>query len=327
MSVEDQKELNRLLENDHSIKAPRCSPPTSVDDSQNGERRELGGLNQWSSSDNVIFVPTSYTQKSLTSGFYTIRSNPSLGLYFEKLPIKTENLLKFPDSNSEKIVSEIQNFWELENRFKQYGLSYKRGILLWGPPGSGKSCTIKQIMDDVIKRDGVVIEFTHPTLFKEGYRIFRQIQPETPCIVSLEDIDSILDNYSESEVINIIDGVERIHKTVFLATTNYPERLGERIINRPSRFDKKFKIGVPNDIARKIYFESLFKQNENLKYNINKWVEDTEGLSIAHLKELFIAVVVLGDDYKESIETLQGMSEHIDSKHDIERHIGFKKNR
>src|SRR4029077_7848633 len=152
---------------------------------------------------------------------------------------------------------------------------------------SGKSCTIQFVMKDVVKLGGIVIIFNHPQLFIMGMRLLRQIQPEVPVIVVMEDIDAILEDYSESEVLNILDGVNDVTNTIFLATTNYPEKLGPRIVNRPSRFDKRFKIGYPNEEARRIYLKKLLPSEAiHNNVDIEQWISDTEGFSIAHLKEL-----------------------------------------
>jgi len=191
---------------------------------------------------------------------------------------------------------------------------------------SGKSSSIQLIMKDVVERGGIVVKFCHPHIFIEGMRIFRTIQPETPVVVLMEDLDAIMHNYGdESGVLNILDGVECVHKCVFLATTNYPEELGPRVINRPSRFDKRFKIGHPNEESRKLYFEYLMGDKvKELKVPLSKWIEDTNGFSIAHLKELFVAVIILGDEYEDAIFTLSSMKEYISSDQDIERSMGFK---
>jgi len=129
----------------------------------------------------------------------------------------------------------------------------------------------------------------------------------------MEDLDSILMRFVESSVINLLDGVGMIDKVVFLATTNYPEKMGERVVNRPSRFDRRFYIGPPNAESRKLFFKHLFsKKGEDptkmTAGKLDQWVNDTEGMSIAHLKELYVAVTILGTPYEEAIKILKGMS-------------------
>jgi len=274
-------------------------------------KEDLSGLCQFTTTDGIRFWPAAQTIDTLDPGVYEIQHSDMKGVGFHRLSVTTDGLMRFPESNSEKVIQEIQKFWTREGSFKKYDLNYKRGIILWGPAGSGKSCTIQLIIGDVIDRGGVCLKFTHPSLFCNGMRTFREIQPDTPVVVLMEDIDAIIESYSESEVLNILDGVDQTEKIVYLATTNYPERLGARILNRPSRFDKRFKMGHPKKKSRYIYFEHLLDDETISEYDIdlNQWTKDTEGMSIAHLKELFIAVCILGNKYKEVISTLRSMVE------------------
>lgn len=335
---DEQDDLNELLEstsnlpkvrNNRKTRGMQSMPPQAYGDVLGAEgSAEDEKINrsfvQWTTSDNLTFVPASKTKEALVPGVYEISISPQIGLFFKKIPVRTEGLLRFPETNSNKVIDEITNFWEREHIFRNYGLNYKRGILLYGPPGSGKSCTIQLLMQDVVKRDGVVINFQDPNLYIEGLRTLRQIQPETPVVTIMEDIDNMLDIYNESEILNILDGVNEADKVVFLATTNYPERLGARIVNRPSRFDKRFRIGYPNEESRKMYFEHLIgvEHIKELGIDLDRWVEDTDTLSLAHLKELFVAVVILGDEYDEAIKILKKMKEPVDDR-DYEGQMGF----
>lgn len=281
-------------------------------------------FSQWGTSDGTMFVPSSSTVEMLYPGVYEIKTSQNVGLYFEKIPVKTEGLINFPETNSNEVVSEIQKFWERESYFKEYELTYKRGIILYGPPGSGKSCTLQLIIADVIERKGVVVKFSDPYTFIQGMRVLRQIQPNTPVVAIMEDIDSLLDDFSETEVLNILDGIDKIEKIVFLATTNYPNKLGHRIMNRPSRFDKRFRIGFPSENSRRIYLNSIIgnEKIDSLNIDLEKWVKDTDEFSVAHLKELFIAVVILGNDYEDAIETLKSMKNSVKDS-DYKEFVGF----
>ena len=322
-------ELNDILEAAIRIEVAKKKKPTAmvtyneVCDEDDESEQITRKLVQWTTSDKKVYIPSTYSQEKLIPGLYEINQSNQMGIYFQKISLGTEGLLKFPETNSTKVVEEITKFWEREELFHRHKLTFKRGILLWGPPGSGKTCTIKMVTEDIINRDGIVIKFENPSLFNAGVRMFREIEPDTPCIVLMEDIDSILENYNESEVINILDGVDMINKVAFIATTNYPEKLGARIVNRPSRFDKRYKIEMPNIESRSIYFDYLFQSEEGLRktYDIEQWVEDTDGMSIAHLKELFISVVIIGDEYSEAIKTLKSMRDVLDGAEG--RKIGF----
>lgn len=328
----EHEELNEVLKavtkkrrrNNRDCKEAPCAPTHAQG---NGEKGNTGGYKQFTTGDDIHFFPAGDTIPTLKPGVYETGVDPVKGLYFEKLNVKTDSLIRFPETNSEKVIMELQKFWDREEKFYEHNVHYKRGIILWGPPGSGKSCTIQLVVEDVIKRGGVCFKFGVPQLFLDGIRIFREVQPDTPVVVLMEDIDSTIEMFNESDVLQILDGVDQVEKVVYLATTNHPERLGPRIMNRPSRFDKRFKMGHPKAISRKLYFEHRLDEDSIKEYDIkiDKWVEDTKGMSIAHLKELFISVCIFGNDYDEAIGVLKTMVEfHPNSStDDMHKQFGF----
>lgn len=287
----------------------RAQVQTPTADSNEPIAEAMKGLCQWTTDDDHRFVAASRTVGQLVPGFYGLSVHPTMGLVFSLIDFNTDGLLRFPDASSEKVIAECQKFWSREHFFRAEGLAYKRGIFLWGPPGSGKSCTIKILMADVIKLGGVILQFTQPHIFGTAFRQFREVQPQTPAIVLMEDLDSIVQTYSESDVLNIIDGVEQMDGVIFLATSNYPENLGPRVLNRPSRFDKVILIDNPSAESRKIYFQHLLGEDKIRACGIplQRWVDDTDGMSLAHMKELYQAVLIMGDDYAEIAATLQAM--------------------
>lgn len=329
--IAESMELSALLQGSSGIKLSnqvRRSSDSYYDDDDDDDNKKWGTFTQWTSTDGKKFFPAGATSSELTPGYWEPKYSPDRGYFMEKLECKTDGLLKFPETNSERVVAEIQNFWGKEDLFKAHNLAYKRGIILWGPPGSGKSCTIKLVLNDVIERGGIAIKFNIPQIFIECVRIFRSIQPTTPIVVLMEDIDSIISEFGETDVLNILDGVENVEKVVYVATTNYPEQLGERIINRPSRFDRRFKMPHPSKASRRIYLEHLIKieavKTQSI-VDLDKWVDETHGMSIAHLKELFIAVCILGDPYEEVINVLRSMVEDKISSEDKPSNMGFVK--
>ncbi len=286
---------------------------------------QLPNLIQWTTGDGRLYLPAGRTMPRLIPGAYEIRYGPSVGVYFEKFPVKTEGLLRFPHSNADRLLHEIQAFWGRETLYRDYGLAFKRGFLLWGPAGSGKSSTILLVMQDIVERAGVVFRFTIPSLFREGLRLFRQVEPDTPLLVVMEDLDSILAAYGETEVLNVLDGIDVVDKVVFLGSSNYPENLPPRLLSRPSRLDRRFKIDHPDAEARQIYLRHLIGETKvhELQIDLERWTQDTDQCSLAKLKELFIAVTILGDNYEKALDTLRSMNERICSDEEYERPMGL----
>ena len=264
------------------------------------------GYTQWTNIGDRFF-PAGDVVKTLPPGYYSLDSSMTQGLYFQTKKTKSEELVKFPDSHSDAVLEEINKFWALEGKFREADIPYKRGMMLYGPPGSGKTCTIRLAIDSLVnEHDGIVIDFPGTYLFKDGYPVLREINEGLPLVVLMEDMDAILRQSNESDVLNLLDGIFDIDRTIFLATTNYPEQLGGRILNRPSRFDKKFFIGMPSAEAREVYIRTKFKDDDDKQ--ITRMVEDTDGMSIAHIKELYVAHKILGDTYENSIQTLRDMA-------------------
>lgn len=263
------------------------------------------------------------TTQTMEPGMYDIGVSQQVGIYFSRVDLRDDELIQFPDTAQDRIAEDIVRFWDREPLFGAHDIPFKRGILLYGPPGSGKSCTLQLVGRDVVKRGGIILQFADPDVFVEGYRTFRKAQPDTPLVVIMEDIDTLLERKNESKILNLLDGAEVANKVVFLATTNYPEKLGPRIMNRPSRFDRVYKVPHPSEPSRLMYLERIAK---GMPLDLTRWAKDTNGLSLAHLKELFVGVALLGDDYKETLDTLKEMRRRRVSAEDEEEFtpgIGF----
>jgi ATP-dependent 26S proteasome regulatory subunit len=93
--------------------------------------------------------------------------------------------------------------------------------------------------------------------------------------------------------LNELDGFAANVGIVALATTNHPERLDPSILDRPSRFDRKYPFDLPELTERLAYISmwnvSLKPQLQLVEENITKLSEMTEGFSFAYLKELFLS--------------------------------------
>lgn len=258
------------------------------------------------------FLPSSRTIETIPPGMYDVEVS-QVGIYLSPRSVVTDNLLRLPDSKSDEVIREIDEFWARAHLFKKYGFTHKRGFLLHGPPGSGKTVTLALIAQRLVESGGTVIigQSTSPRTLTRILKQFREIEPDRPLVVLLEDIDTIIENYGEQEVLALLDGEASIDHVVYVATTNYPENLDGRIINRPSRFDKIVKIGMPNAEARALYLKS-----RGVEGDIMQWVEMTNNFSIAHLKEVVISVACFGNDLTETIERVRNMVNTPDSTSD-----------
>jgi SpoVK/Ycf46/Vps4 family AAA+-type ATPase len=181
---------------------------------------------------------------------------------------------------------------------------------MYGEPGCGKSGIIQILANMLMELNGIVINIKSQNdidYFIEFIPTFRKIEPTRPLVVILEDIDSLAgeDRYSTSQLLNILDGVKQIEGVVYIATTNYPEKLQERVTNRPSRFDRRYKIELPNEEIRRAYITNKLNEDDLAKIDIDEWVKRTDGMSLSHLKEVVVSVIVMGRTFEETMASLE----------------------
>ena len=267
----------------------------------------------WGTLQDEEFVPAFTSVPKVPSGIYEVVWNRQLNQHtLKKQPFKTDELYQLPSYEIIDILRDIQNFWDRRDKYKEYNFVHKRGILMYGEPGCGKSGIIQLISKQLIENDGIIINIKDQDdvdQFMDFITTFRKIEPNRPLIVLLEDIDSIAgeNSHSTSRLLNILDGVKQIEDVVYIATTNYPEKLQDRITNRPSRFDRRYKVELPNEEIREAYIRHKLTDEDVKNVDIKEWVKRTEGMSLSHLKEVVISTIVMGREFEEVMENLEGL--------------------
>lgn len=200
---------------------------------------------------------------------------------------------------------DTKTFFASKARYASLGVTWKRGILLLGPPGNGKTESIKALLKEA---EGVsplyVKSFSTRMGPEQGIQaIFEHARTHAPCILILEDLDSMLVPEARSFFLNELDGLADNEGILTIATTNHPERIDDAILNRPSRFDVKYNFTLPEPRLRKEFaLKWLAKVNamveetgiafENPDDMAEAITTKTEGWSYAFLKELFVSFLL-----------------------------------
>jgi len=217
---------------------------------------------------------------------------------FESIKKSTFDNLVLPGSLKQQIHGDFQQFFSSRELYERHGIPWKRGAIFIGPPGNGKTHTLKALINQLGKPCLYVRSFKcdWATEQENMAEVFKRARMTQPCVAVLEDLDSMIDNKNRAFFLNELDGFQNNTGVVVLATTNHPEKLDPSILDRPSRFDRKYYFQLPAEPERLAY---IAKWNEELQPELRvsesgaaAVVRQTEDFSFAYLKELFVASMV-----------------------------------
>jgi len=273
----------------------------------------------WSfASDQSLYWGTSNIADSIPPGLYKCAQREDVGPCFQKIIIATDTLIDLPDTSCDEVVNEIEQFWGMKKEFDKRGFLHKRGILMFGEPGSGKTSAIQQLIKKIIERNGMAIYADDPHVLTACLQLLRRIETNRPAIVVLEDFETLTDrDRRENEWLSVLDGEAQIDNVVFLATTNYIQRLDKRFTDRPSRFDLIVPVFMPSIRARAIFLKT--KEPSLTLKELKHWVEVSDGFSIAHLKEMIVGARCYGKKIDEVVDRLREMHKREYTNEDLER--------
>lgn len=198
------------------------------------------------------------------------------------------------------LIDDVEGFFDNEAEYEEFAVSWKRGIILHGSPGNGKSISIKALMRSLAARPSPI-----PTLYvkslagchNEFYAIggvFEKARAATPCLLVFEDLDSLVKEKVRSFFLNEVDGIADNNGIMIIGSTNYLGRLDPSITQRPSRFDRKYPFALPAHAERERYAEywrSKLLKNKRVEFPeglATVIADQTDGFSFAYMKETFV---------------------------------------
>jgi len=222
------------------------------------------------------------------------------------------------DTFKKALQKDVYGFFTSEKIYKDLGIPWKRGLIMYGPPGNGKTISIKVIMK-TCEESGftpLYVKSFQSFMGEEASMaaVFNHARQMSPCVLILEDLDSLINDKNRSFFLNQLDGLTGNDGLLVIGTTNHFERLDPGLSSRPSRFDRKFKFDDPDKDERVLYakyWQNKLKDNKDISFSdqlIEDIAKETEQFSFAYLKEAFVSSLVElagyeGDD-KPTFESL-----------------------
>lgn len=220
---------------------------------------------------------------------------------YESIMETREDMLVLDTGVRESITRDTKTFFESESLYKQLEAPWQRGVLLLGPPGNGKTLAIRTTLSQLSQRFLVVRDVYDKDDIKTIFSFARNM---APCVLVLEDLDSLVKNTRLSYLLNELDGITPNHGLLIIATTNHPDQIDPALTKRPSRFDTKYTFDLPTEELRFEYVHQWLNRkyanglvfNEDypsLEVVSRRLAQETDKFSFSMLKELFISFALV----------------------------------
>lgn len=205
-------------------------------------------------------------------------------------PVDREGVF-MDESLKEQIFRSVDTFFADDRSFYQtYGVPYKRGILLYGKPGNGKTTLVKSI-SATVNAPVAYWQITEFTGSESIQQVFDAAVKLAPMVLVVEDIDSMPES-CRSYFLNTLDGATSREGIFLIGTTNYPEKIDPALMNRAGRFDRAYEVKLPSEPLRLAYLTYKGAGRLTEEAALPGIARLTEGFTFAQLAELYVSAAL-----------------------------------
>jgi ATPase family associated with various cellular activities (AAA) len=226
---------------------------------------------------------------------------------FLERPAVGRDQIVLPDELLENIERQVLGIGRHSGRLLASGQHLKRGILLYGAPGTGKTHTVRYLLSQLPDLTVIVISGRALGRIREACSVARALQP---AVVVVEDVDLIAEQREAYpgeqpllfQLLNEMDGLGSAADVTFLLTTNRADLLEPALASRPGRVDLAAELPLPDAAARRRLIK-LYRGDLVLELTgEDALIERTEGVTAAFLKELLRKAALLACEEDEAGE-------------------------
>lgn len=221
--------------------------------------------------------------------------------------------LIIPKDIEKEIRTSVEGFLNSKKFYHDNSIAWKRGMILWGDPGNGKTLAIKIMLSEYGFKP-VTIQPGHPQTDQLLEEAFDYAESHGPSMLFLEDFPELIAGTNGSHFLQLLDGVKSKEGLLIVATANDLSKIPTNITDRPSRFDRKIFFPNPDKATALSFLKSKFK-NCLTKAQYNKIVSRVvkENFSFAYLKELYVTSFYIAASNNRKKQTYNDVEEALDS--------------
>jgi ATPase family protein associated with various cellular activities (AAA) len=237
---------------------------------------------------------------------------------FLERPSVGRDQIVLPADVLDNIERQVLGVGRLSGRLLASGQHLKRGVLLHGAPGTGKTHTVGYLLGQMPEATVIVISGRALGRIREACSVARSLQPS---IIVVEDVDLIAEQREARpgehpllfQLLNEMDGLNSGTDVTFLLTTNRADLLEPALANRPGRVDLAAELPLPDADARRQLIR-LYQGNLVLDLASPETViERTEGVTAAFLKELLRQAALLSAEQDDTDGPIHVTDAHLDA--------------
>lgn len=227
----------------------------------------------------------------------TFHSRPDIGRFD----------LVLPDGVLEDVEAQIIGVAEHRERLRESGQHLKRGLLLHGPPGTGKTHTVRYLLGKLSGVTVVVLSGEALGMVGMACSVARTL---TPSVVVIEDVDLIGEDRGMHpgshpllfQLLNEMDGLGEDLDIAFVLTTNRADLLEHALAQRPGRVDQAIEIPLPGPDERRRLAQLYRGRLELDDASLDEVVARTEGVTASFIKELLRRAALLAAQEESEVD-------------------------
>ncbi|MCX7603816.1 MAG: AAA family ATPase [Bryobacteraceae bacterium] len=221
------------------------------------------------------------------------------------------------------VRDDFERFLSSRAWFESKGIPFRRGYLLYGPPGNGKTSIVRAMASTPGIAPAMLVWGRQNTDDDDLTHLFRWAAEHAPALVIMEDLDRHFSHAPHAErqhrislahLLNCLDGVQSNEGVIVVATANHPKALDPAILSRPGRFDRVVELPNPDEALRLEYFRKQLDGTCSQE-QLRRIARRSAGFSFAQLREAYITAACLAfdrnrdvaaADVEEAVELLAG---------------------